>query len=195
MTSNNDNDNNKIDNTANTANRANTANTANTANKINVNEIFENARKDPSLFSTMNIQDLLNSIENEKNDYLENKTMADVTKQMFETISELDLSLEETQNICNRLIGYRYVDEIHELHKGKHIRWIRIVKSNTNCKKPLLTNGGILVNIKFLDNGVHIICKNSQNRFIQYKFDDRITFQKLSVEEQLLLMAYENIEA
>jgi hypothetical protein len=174
-------------------------------NKINVNEIFENARKDPSLFSTMNIQELLNSIENEKNDYLENKTMADVTKQMFETISELDLSLEETQNMCNRLIGYRYVDEIHELHKGKHIRWIRIVKSNNNnqtgslndkiCKIPLLTNGGILVNIKFLDNGVHIICKNSQNRFIQYKFDDSITFQKLSVEEQLLLMAYENIEA
>jgi hypothetical protein len=190
MTSNNDTIDNKIDNIN---------------NKINVNEIFENARKDPSLFSTMNIQDLLNSIENEKNDYLENKTMADVTKQMFETISELDLSLEETQNICNRLIGYRYVDEIHELHKGKHIRWIRIVKSNNNnqtgslndkiCKKPLLTNGGILVNIKFLDNGVHIICKNSQNRFIQYKFDDSITFQKLSVEEQLLLMAYENIEA
>ena len=190
MTSNNDTIDNKIDNIN---------------NKINVNEIFENARKDPSLFSTMNIQELLNSIENEKNDYLENKTMADVTKEMFETISELDLSLEETQNICNRLIGYRYVDEIHELHKGKHIRWIRIVKSNNDnqcetlndkiSKKPLLTNGGILVNIKFLDNGVHIICKNSQNRFIQYKFDDSITFQKLSVEEQLLLMAYENIEA
>lgn len=173
--------------------------------KINVNEIFENARKDPALFSTMNIQELLNSIENEKNDYLENKTMDDITKQIFEEISEFDLSLEETQNICNRLIGYRHVDEIRELHKGKHIRWIRIGNNNNNkqseslndkiSKKPLLTNGGILVNIKFLDNGVHIICKNSQNRFIQYKFDDSITFQKLSVEEQLLLMAYENIEA
>jgi hypothetical protein len=86
------------------------------------------------------------------------------------------------------LIGYRYVDEIRYLHKGKHIRWIR-----QNNKIPSLTNGGIVVNIKFLDNGIHIVCKNSQNRFIQYKFDDCITFQRLSVEEQLLLMAYENI--
>jgi replicative superfamily II helicase len=169
--------------------------------KININEIFENAKKDPTLFSTMNIEELLNSIENEKNDYLENKTMDDIIKQNFETISELDISLEDTREICNRLIGYRYVDEIHELHKGKHIRWIRINKTSNQLgslnekmsKTPVLTNGGILVNIKFLDNGVHIICKNSQNRFIQYKFDDSITFQKLSVEEQLLLMAYENI--
>ena len=41
--------------------------------KINVNEIFENAMKDPSLFSTIDIENLLNSLENEKNDYLENK--------------------------------------------------------------------------------------------------------------------------
>jgi hypothetical protein len=30
------------------------------------------------------------------------------------------------------------------------------------------------------------------NRFIQYKFDDCITFQKLSTEEQLIMMAYEH---
>lgn len=171
------------------------------SDKININEIFENAKKDPTLFSTMNIEELLNSIENEKNDYLENKTMDDIIKENFETISELDISLEHTRELCNRLIGYRYVDEIHELHKGKHIRWIRINNASNQigslndkiCKMPILTNGGILVNIKFLDNGVHLICKNSQNRFIQYKFDDSITFQKLSIEEQLLLMAYENI--
>ena len=156
--------------------------------KVNINEIFENARRDPTLFSTMDIEKLLDSIENEKNDYLENKTMEDITNDIFNSISELDISLEQAKFLCSRLIGYRYIDEIRDLHKGKHIRWIRI--SN---KEPSLTNGGILVNIKFLDNGVHIICKNSQNRFIQYKFDDSITFQKLSVEEQLLLMAYENL--
>lgn len=155
---------------------------------LNIQEIFENARRDPTLFSTMDIEKLLDSIENEKNDYLENKTMEDITNDIFDSISDLDISLEQAKFLCSRLIGYRYIDEIRDLHKGKHIRWIRI-----NNKEPSLTNGGILVNIKFLDNGVHIICKNSQNRFIQYKFDDSITFQKLSVEEQLLLMAYENL--
>lgn len=159
----------------------------NTTEKLNINEIFENARRDPTLFSTMDIEELLNSIESEKNDYLENKTMSDITNEIFDNIYELDISVEDAKTLCNRLIGYRYIDEVRDLHKGKHIRWIRINKESS------LTNGGILVNIKFLDNGVHIVCKNSLNRFIQYKFDDSITFQKLSVEEQLLLMAYENL--
>jgi hypothetical protein len=59
--------------------------------------------------------------------------------------------------------------------------------------KHKLTNGGIVVNIKFMDNGIHIITMNSQNRFHQYKFDECITFQKLSTEEQLILMAYNNL--
>ena len=34
-----------------------------------INEIFENAIKDPSLLSTLDINNLLNSLENDKNDY------------------------------------------------------------------------------------------------------------------------------
>jgi hypothetical protein len=32
------------------------------------------------------------------------------------------------------------------------------------------------------------------NRFIQYRFDECLTFQKLSSEEELLLMAYEHLQ-
>jgi hypothetical protein len=161
--------------------------TDNVIETININEIYESALKDPALFSTIDIEQLLNSIENEKNDYLENKTMNDVTLDIFEKINELNLSEEKTREFCNKLIGYRYVDEIHEIHKGKHIRWL---KNNTDR----LTNGGIVVDIKFLDNGTQILCMNSQKRFMQYKFDDCLTFQKLSIEEQLILMAYEYID-
>jgi hypothetical protein len=154
---------------------------------INVNEIFESAIKDPSLFSTLDINNLLESIENEKNDYLENKTMQTVTDEIFDKIRELGIPETKSRELCNRLIGYRYVDEIHEIHKGKHIRWIR---QGTDR----LTNGGIVVDIKFLDNGTQILTMNSQRRFIQFKFDDCISFQKLSVEEQLILMAYEHLD-
>jgi len=161
--------------------------TENTNEIININEIYESALKDPTLFSTIDIEQLLNSIESEKNDYLENKTMNDVTIDIFNKINELNLSEEKMREFCNKLIGYRYVDEIHEIHKGKHIRWL---KYNTDR----LTNGGIVVDIKFMDNGTQILCMNSQKRFMQYKFDDCLTFQKLSVEEQLILMAYEYID-
>jgi hypothetical protein len=153
---------------------------------LNVNEIFETARNDPTLFSTIDIEKLLSSIEKDKNDYLENKTMIDVNTDIFNKINDLNLSETITQEMCEKLIGYRYVDEIHELHKGKYIRWTR----NGNRQ---LTNGGIVVDIKFLDNGTHVLTMNSKRRFTQIKFDNCLIFQKLSVEEQLILMAYEHM--
>ena len=165
-----------------------TPTTTNLPAQLNVNELFEQALKDPSLFSTLDIDSLLDSIENDKNDYLENKTMTDVTNEIYEKINGLTISTDDKHDFCQKLIGYRYVDEINELHKGKHVRWIRI---NNNQREPNLTNGGIVTDIKFLDNGTHVLCMNSGRRFIQYKFDDCLTFQKLSVEEQLILMAYD----
>ena len=155
------------------------------AQEININQLFEDALKDPSLFSTLDIDNLLSRIETDKHDYLETKTMASITDEIYEKASELIPQKEAVKEICKKLIGYRYVDEINELHKGKHIRWIRTGTTS-------LTNGGIVVDIKFLDNGTHVMCKNGMNRFMQYKFDDCTTFQKLSTEEQLIMMAYEH---
>ena len=45
--------------------------TTNNMDPNQIQEIFENARKDPELFSTIDIEQLLESIESEKNDYLE----------------------------------------------------------------------------------------------------------------------------
>lgn len=154
-----------------------------TTNNININELFEEALKDPSLLSTINVDELLESVEDEKNDYLENKTMEMLNKENFEVVTELNCSIDEKKKLCDSLIGYRLVDELHELHKGKHIRWIRHGTTK-------LTSGGIVVDIKFLNNGTHVLCKNYSGRFTQYKYDECITFQKLTETEQLIMMAY-----
>jgi len=151
-----------------------------------INEIFDNALKDPSLLSKLDIDKLLDSLENPSNDYLENKTLSDVTNTVYDKLKDIDIEKEKIEILCNKLIGYRYVDEIFELHKGKMVRWLNLDKKN-------LTNGGIVVDIKFLKDGTQILCMNTQNRFIQYKFDNCYTFQKMTPEEQLILMAYENI--
>jgi YesN/AraC family two-component response regulator len=160
--------------------------------EIDINEIFENAMKDPELFSRLDIEKLLENIENEKNNYLDGKTMKSINDEIYEKISQFKSC--DHQEICNKLIGYRYVDELHELHKGKHVRWIRLYKDTTKMDDIKLTNGGIVTDIKFMNNGTHVLCMNSMRRFIQYKFDECLTFQKLSMEEQLILMAYEHIE-
>jgi hypothetical protein len=66
------------------------------------------------------------------------------------------------------------------LFRGKYIRWIR-------KKNKILTNGAMVMDIKFLEEGIHILCRNGANRFIQIKFDDCIFFQKLTDEEWMLL--------
>lgn len=154
---------------------------------MNIDEIFEAAQKDPALFSTLDIEALLDSVENEKNDYLENKTMDDITKDVFENLAELALTKEKTKDLCDKLIGYRFIDEINELFRGRHVRWIR-------RDSDKLTTGGIVVDIKFLKDGIQVLTKNNMNRFIQYRFDECLSFQKLSNEEQLLLMAYEELQ-
>uniref|UniRef100_A0A6C0L6R2 Uncharacterized protein n=1 Tax=viral metagenome TaxID=1070528 RepID=A0A6C0L6R2_9ZZZZ len=177
--------------------------------KIDVNELFENAMKDPTLFSTMDVEKLLESIENDKNDYLQNKSMKIITQEIYKTIQKLQLPEKTRFEYCQKLIGYRLVDDVHELHVGKHVRWIReqvltnglaqvltngLAQVLTNGQVQVLTNGGIVTTIKFLDNGTQVLCKSNGLRFIQFKFDECIIFQKMSLEEQLIMMAYDYIE-
>jgi len=154
---------------------------------IDIEEIFKKMSQDPSLLATIDIDKLLNTIENKNNEFLENKTMKMVIQEIYEIINALHTNPETVEGTCKKLAEYRHVDEIRELHKGKFVRWI---SKKTPTK---VNNGGIVMDIKFNDNGIHILCKNSQNRFLQYKFDECFTFQKMTLEEQLILLSYEQL--
>jgi len=88
---------------------------------------------------------------------------------------------------CQKLSGYRFVGELHVLHKGKYVRWIR--KSD----KTKLMRGGVVVDVKFGNEGVNVLCRSPSGRFIQYRFDLCLTYQKLTDDEQLILMLYDNV--
>ena len=155
--------------------------------KGDFNKIFEEAKQDSTLFANIDVEKLLEIVKDEKNDYLENKTMKNIVDEVYDTVNTLPISKTKIKGICNKLSEYRYVDRICDLHKGKHVRWIRI---KNNYKEHSLTNGGIVVDVKFTDLGTNILCRNYLNRFIEYKFDDCLTFQKLSPDEELILMSY-----
>ena len=159
--------------------------------EIDIQEIFENAKKDPSLFSSIDIDDLLDKIENETNQYLENKTLSDISKIVFEMLMDYcDGTTNFTEDMvyqyCNKLSGYRYVERICDLRQGIYIRWIK----HGDTK---LANGGIVVNVKIGDE-VQIVCKTPMGSFLSIKFNDCILFQKLTMEEQLILMSYDYIQ-
>ena len=156
---------------------------------MDIQEIFENAKNDPTLFSTIDIDELLDKIENETTEYLENKTLGDIFKSIFEILSEYKfenktLGKEIIQKYLEKLSGYRYVDKLCDLRQGIFIRWIKDTK---------LMQGGIVVNIKIGEN-IQIICKTILGKHISLRFDQCIIFQKLTMEEQLILMSYDYLQ-
>jgi hypothetical protein len=134
---------------------------------MNIDQIFKDAQNDSSLLSKIDINELLNSLENKNNDYLENKTLTDINNDKFNALSQINLSKENVQQYCEKLAEFRLVDEVYELHKGKYVRWINIEDDPDYKLKP----GGFVFDIKFLDSGTHILCKNNIGKIIQIKFD------------------------
>jgi len=151
---------------------------------MDLDEIYKSAIEDPTLLSTIDIDALIQKMED--NHYLENKSLDRISKEIFDAIHSLgqsDCVEEVLQNMCVRLSGYRLVDRICDLRNGRLVRWVK-------KKNPLvLTNGGLLVNVKIENTGVKLLCKNNMNRFFSFLFDDCLIFQKLTMEEQVILMA------
>lgn len=140
-------------------------------------ELLEESEETPET----DIETLIRNISEESQipEYLENKTAEKIRQEIIDVCFRENIN---TKNILDKLSEYRYVNRICDLIRGKFIRWIRLSGNDTT-----LTKGGIVTDIKILENGIHILIKNALNRFIQYKYDDCITFQKLSVEELLYI--------
>jgi len=155
--------------------------------KIDLKELFENAMKDPTLLSDLDVKKLLESLENVKNDYLENKTIDSITKEIYNKLNKLHLPTEKIMNYCKLLQEYRFVDNISELHVGKHIHCIRNEKKEDG--KDQIMFGGIVFNINFKDYGIYIVIRNPAYKFYQIKYDNFFIFQKMTLHEHLILLA------
>ena len=153
---------------------------------MDIQEIFEQAKKDPSLLANIDIDELLEGTEDVKNDYLQDRTLHEIQETIYDALEEVFEKDEDILVHVDKLREYRLVDEVSELHNGKHIRWIR--RGTTK-----MTNGGIVVEVKFMKDGINVLCKNAMHKFIQFKYDDCIIFQKLTVDEQLILTVNQHV--
>jgi hypothetical protein len=157
-----------------------------------IHEETENAPK-----SSINISELLNSDVLDKYDWIKSKTLDDLMKETETVLNRIDwitpLGIENDQrrkvsDLCKKLVEYRCIDKICDIHRGKHVRWIRL----SDPKKQLM-NGSIVVDIRFFDSGSYILCKNIYGKMNQLNFDECVIFQKCSKDEQLILMANEYV--
>ena len=84
---------------------------------MDIHAIFNQARKDASSLANLDIDELLET------DMTEFKSLDEILAENINMIKMLGLPDEETQTVCNKLSGYRYIENLFELHKGKYIRW------------------------------------------------------------------------
>ena len=98
-------------------------------------------------------------------------------------LQKLYLSREQLIKYHKVLHDYRYVDEIDEIKIGGYIRWFNLAKPE-NLK---LTNGGIIIDLKNTKDDISIVCKNNMNRVFSLKLNQCIIFQKLNMQEKILI--------
>lgn len=157
-------------------------------------DIIREAKEDSSIFETLDVDGLLDMLENEQVDYLENKTMEIVTREVYNKIKSMRFTKNKIAHYCEKLAGYRLVNQVFELRKSRSIKAFKIFdeKTGMTIENPTLL-AGLLVNIKFLNGGTYLLYKNLTGRFFNLKFDNCVIFQKLTEEEQLILLAYDHI--
>lgn len=135
------------------------------------------------------IEYLKQSMENENNKSILNLTTKIIKERKEEIINELPIYKNEKNRIKKKLKEYRYIDEIHELHIGAFIRWIKFKSDN----EISITNGALLMDVLFEDN-IQLLLKNNMNRFFRVNFNDNLIFQKLTDQEKIILFAIDNID-
>jgi hypothetical protein len=144
-------------------------------------------RNDASTRPTINVSELLKDVSNEQTQHLEGQTIESIARSIYDSLS-LNVPKQMVQPFYDKLTGFRYIDKVYLLHRGKYVRWIR-----NNTTPPKLENGGIVVDTKITDNGVVVLCKFG-SRFTQYRFNECITYQKLTPDEMLVLSAYSALQ-
>ena len=139
----------------------------------------------------LDIDKLLKALDNEKNESIANFDTKKLREMNIRVLKELGLPYDVFNEYMEKLENYKYVDEMNELKIGSFIRWIPICEN----KEVELKKGGVLCDVKVTNKGIYLACKIYSYRAIhvQFKMDDALIFQKLSDQEQILLMALDHL--
>jgi hypothetical protein len=137
----------------------------------------------------INVDVLVKALDDESNEALMNLTTDKIIKMNLTILQELQFSKETVLTYMKKLKGYRYVDEIKDVKYGAFIKWIPI----TDPTYLPLNIGGIICDIKLIDTGIIIVCKNFMHKHYQIKMDECLLFQKLSNQELVLLSALDHL--
>lgn len=131
----------------------------------------------------------MKALDNENNEGIQKYNTNLIKKIKNDYLQKLLLPREKLLDLHAKLKGYRYVDDLSDIQYGRYIRWINL-KDPKNIK---LSTGGIIIDIKILASGIHVVCKNNMNKKFQIKIDECFIFQKLTDQEKIILYALDHV--
>ena len=135
------------------------------------------------------IESLLSALDNDVHSDLLDTSLERISKDKNDILQRIHVSKTMLRLYNKKLKNYRYIDEIGDFKLGYYLRWINI----TDMDDIRLTNGGIFIDMKVMDSGINIVCKNGYNKIFQINLNNCIVFQKLSDQEIIILNAFERI--
>jgi len=140
--------------------------------------------------SKVNEEYLIKSLDNENNSGIENLSTRKIKAIKNDYLQQLQLSRDELKDYHKKLKEYRTVDDLTNIQYGRYIRWISLKDPAKIC----LTNGGVIIDIQLLEDGIYLLCKNFRNKRMKIKIDECFIFQKLTDQEKTIIAALDYLE-
>jgi len=153
-----------------------------------LHDLFRAAQNDPELQNTLDIDALLGASTKKPMDLDVSRPKYDmrkIAKQNMDVLKSIEppLSADVISNHYLKLQNYYPIEELHELHIGKYIKWIS--KDDTSKFKT----GGNLMGVKFGETGILLTIRTfyfGGPRIFNLKFDNHYIFQKIAEEDLMI---------
>lgn len=148
--------------------------------------------KPESFDDKMNIEDILHSLDNDRNLSISKLTYDKINNMKYNILERLGINDDDLESMLLKLADYRYVEELQDIQHGAFIRYIPLLSKNGEKEgEIILKNGGFICEVKILGSGVHLLCRNRFRKIFQLKLDEVLIFQKLSNQEEIILSVFD----
>ena len=136
------------------------------------------------------VNEILDLLEEQTNSSIIKLNSNKIMEHKNNILQQIQITGPKLKTFHKKLKEYRYCSDMRDFVEGNYVRWIPL----KDPSKIYLTNGGILVNVEIFESGVQIRVKNNQNRFFNIKFDEVLIFQKLSMQEKIIIKVLDLID-
>ena len=114
--------------------------------------------------------------------YLEEKTLKDISQEIYDSLQVFEEECREKYYL--QLAGdFRYVERVCDLRLGVYTKCLTIFGKKVG-------KGGILVKVDVYEDKISLLCKLGAY-FQRHSFNDSVVFQKMSLDEKMVLVSNE----